>query len=126
MTTLKTFERNVLLGLVLIVFSLFVAAGLKSSQEKIMKIDETVEFVTVSIQGAVKRPGVYLVPLGSSSKSALRKSRPTSRADLRFLKDEPYIEGAVEWVIKEIQDVENEDVKVRPVKKIVKKIPSVL
>lgn len=62
--------------------------------------------VQVTISGAVKKPGVYSVPVGTSLRDALKKSCPLRFANLRTLDLAQRVEQSIEVVIAELSEIQ--------------------
>jgi hypothetical protein len=95
---------------VLVSFFLIFASFCLFTQIKIYKITSSLsplqstlpsQLISVTIGGAVSKPGVYEVLPGTSLGAVLKKSKPKRNADLKSIDLNQRIEGPGEWVIQE-------------------------
>jgi hypothetical protein len=103
-TSLRSSEWVILSTFLLLFVSLCLSTQIKASKISYqfeVESDQPEKIISVSIQGAVSRPGVYLVPEGTQLKKILKKSRPNKTADLGCLDIEAAIERSVEFCIEE-------------------------
>ena len=75
------------------------------AQDRIGKIANEKTEVIITISGAVKKPGDYLVPVGITLEKALKKSRPTPYADLKGVPIKKIIESPLCVNIEELKEV---------------------
>ncbi len=93
-----------------ILFSILLATFVLIAKVKVYRTsfalvpDRKGEFL-VTIEGAVKKAGVYTVPLGTTVKEVLQKAQPISDADLSGLSLDEVIEAPLYIDIKELKEI---------------------
>ncbi len=108
-STLGRSEWTIVLSLIFVLLSIVLASKLSSikSSSFVKEVPLSVEaFCSVTVEGAVSRPGSYRVPIGTSLKKILRKSSPSVFADLRFVDLEKRMDGDFFLKIEELKEIE--------------------
>ncbi len=67
-------------------------------------VEPPLEFLVV-IDGAVRKPGEYMVPVGTCVSAVLRKAHPLPYADLRSIDPEEIITATKRMTIQELQEI---------------------
>lgn len=61
--------------------------------------------ILVTIEGAVKKPGAYIVKEGTAAKAILRKAGPTLYADLKNVPVKELVIKSTHWIIPELKEI---------------------
>ena len=68
-------------------------------------VDERMENILVHVEGAVAKPGSYLVPAGTTVEMVLRKCRPKPWADIQILPLRQMIEAPMSLHVDELTEI---------------------
>jgi hypothetical protein len=70
-----------------------------------LEVFEKHDPVSVKIEGAVYKPGIYSVLPGTSLRKVIKKSRPKNSADLESIDLDQRIEGPLDLLLKEKEKI---------------------
>ena len=103
-----SFESTIAASLLILIASFILVAKISSHKapSKFPFKELLPETVLVSISGAVKKPGDYSFPAGTTIEQALRKARPSPDANLDLLPLKKIIDAPLHIFVEELKEIQ--------------------
>jgi DNA uptake protein ComE-like DNA-binding protein len=105
--SLLTSEWFLAISLLILLFSFFLIANINARKASfsIERFSPIQEEISVTIDGAVKKPGSYSVRVGTTVGQAVRKAKPTKDANLSLLSMQEIIEAPLHLTIQPLEEI---------------------
>lgn len=91
--------------LIMATFAILAKINVRRAADTLERLSPERAEILVTIEGAVKRPGTFVVKEGTPVNAILRKAQPKQYADLRKIPTKELIVRPSSWVIPELKEI---------------------